>query len=540
MKKAFLRCTRRIRDPLNYLIMQPTDLDQVTTAIATDHTALLTFYLPLHSAQYVLHRRYEAEQYGELVLPAGVPAPKPKPLTLTQDEAVAMDAERKRKRAAATKSPTAAFFFGNFNKDAAARSGGAGGGEEGEEAGAAPNSLNNTTDASTGETTVPLALVTLLVGENSPYDKTKKESLFERLFDPSPHPSLSLRVQVMDRIHWQRTCWNVTTVCRSICWGRLPQRIYSIDLDYKNAVRITGGPPGLGLLVEELMEYNYARARGEWKGGAFDYDRRNAQARDLFRSTKERLPLRFHGSEDVNGGSGGSGGGGKDRYTSLYCVEVEGLDFFIVLRDTGNTLFEEPRAAGSEKGGEGAEDRDGFVLNENKIIEGFLDNESALHRLSLGREVNMLGLGGSVYRQTLWSAPSLPNTADFCFYSFGSLFTRHFGCNPVLGSSGTHVHYSTTEESSGGAEKPSADYTESATVPPQPVASWLVRAVEKTYVYRMEGEVEDENDPNSATTYGDRSLTERVQKKAMNRYNSFKDDVRHRTYAEMSGEETPR
>lgn len=444
--KAAVRCTRRIRDPLNYLVMQPTDPDQVTTSIRTVDAAMVTWYMPLHNLQYCLHKRYEAEQFGELLLPKGVAAPQAKPLTPTEDVV---------KTAAARHGPSVVPAFLRMTAprpsgaappppDGAAAGPSASFSERGAAAADARatssggNQLNNFVNEA-GETVVPLGLVTMIVGNNIP----AKQSWLERMVDPAPHPTLSMRVMVVDRIHWQRTSWLAGSICSSLCWGRLPQRIFSINLDYQNRVYISGG----------------CSAAAEAGTSA-----------STSAAASVRQPLVFDAAQQ--------------RYASPYQIDIPGLGFKLKIDDTGKTLFDAT----------------------SRVVDGFLDNESALHRLALSREVNMLGLGGSVYRQTLWSSPSLPNVGRVVECKFGSLFERYFGCSPVG----------------------------------DPVATWLVDAVDKTLIYQMEGEVEDENDPNSATTYGDRSLTERVQKKAMNRYNGFRDDVRHKTYSELSGDEVPR
>ncbi|EPY23151.1 hypothetical protein STCU_00285 [Strigomonas culicis] len=249
----------------------------------------------------------------------------------------------------------------------------------------------------------------------------------------------------MDRIQWQRTSWLAGSICASWCWGKLPQKIFSINLDYKHPVSIHGG------------------------GGQ---------------------PVVFDAA--------------KNQYTSDVQVEVPFHRFKLRLRDTGVSLFNTHIAQHLQR--YDSRDEAQFRLY-NRVVDGFLENESAFHRLALSREVNMLGLGGSVYRQTLWSAPALPNLATAVDAdAHGTLFQHYFGCDPVGG----------------------------------PVATWLCHEIPRTFIYQMEGEVEDENDPNSATTYGDRSLTERVQKKAMNRYNDFRSEVRHKTYSDIAGSEVPR
>ncbi|KAH9600613.1 hypothetical protein LSM04_005632 [Trypanosoma melophagium] len=363
---SLARCTSRIRAPLDHLIMSPSDRDQVTTSIRTTDAAIVTWYMPLANLQPLLHRRYEAEQFGELIS---------SPIDTTDN-----------KTSSSTKSSTS-------SSSSAASAENVDGGA------------------------VPLGLVTLIAGNNYP----TKQTLLERYFDPAPHPTLSLRIAVIDRIHWQRTAWLAQSICRSICWGRLPQRIFSINLDWRSDVSITA---------------------------KFDSD--------------------------------------TGRYaTDGYTLRVPALDFCLSLQDTGGSPLD----------------------RHSPAVAGFRDNESALHRLALAREVNMAGLGGAVYRQPLWSTPSLPNTAEVRVFEPGELFTRCFGANPPVET---------------------------------PVAAWLLQSVEETLLYAVEGEVEDENDPNSATTYGDRSLTERVQKKAMNRYNGFRDEVRGKVYADIDGKELPR
>ncbi|CAG9573982.1 conserved hypothetical protein [Leishmania major strain Friedlin] len=442
--KALVRCTRRIRDPLNYLVMQPTDPDQVTTSIRTADAAMVTWFVPLHNLQYCLHKRYEAEQFGVMIVPKGVAVPEAKPLTPTEDSV---------KAAAARRGPSVVPRFMRMTAPRPSGAADADAGAAGSSPASSPSRLSSSPSLSEGgnqlnnyvnedgDTVVPLGLVTMIVGNNIP----AKQSWVERLIDPAPHPTLSMRVMVVDRIHWQRTSWLAGSICSSLCWGRLPQRIFSINLDYKNPVYISGGNAA-------------AAATAAAKESA-----------PLF-SKHARQPLVF---DKV-----------AQRYTSPFQIDVPGLNFRLKIEDTGKTLFD----------------------TTSRVVDGFLDNESALHRLALSREVNMLGLGGSVYRQTLWSSPSLPNVGRVVECEFGSLFERYFGCSPVG----------------------------------DPVATWLVDAVDKTLIYQMEGEVEDENDPNSATTYGDRSLTERVQKKAMNRYNNFRDDIRHKTYSELAGDEVPR
>lgn len=335
------RCIRRIRCPIDHLIMNPLDTEQVNARIQTKDVAILTWLFPVHKLQGIIHKRYEAEAFHELM--------------------------------------------------------GSG-------------------DAQNSPSSEKLGFATLVIGNNIP----KHQSRLEKWLDPAPHPTLSLRLSVLDRIHWQRTSWLAGSICSSLCWGRFPKAIFDIPLDWKKEVKID-------------TKFNA-------EANKFDH----------------------------------------------YRVEIPGHNFSVTLRDTERTLFEP----------------------NTPIVEGFLDNESALRQLGLAREVNMPGVGNSVYRQTLWSTPCLPNIAEVTELTCGSLFEHYLGC----------------------AEPSRKD----------PVAAWLVDEVPETLIYSMEGHVEDENDPNSATTFGEKSLVERVQKKAMNRYNDFRDDVRGKTYSDLDGQETPR
>lgn len=56
----------------------------------------------------------------------------------------------------------------------------------------------------------------------------------------------------------------------------------------------------------------------------------------------------------------------------------------------------------------------------------------------------------------------------------------------------------------------------------------------------MEGEVEDENDPYTIGSVDNRGVIARVQKKAMNRYFNFRDELRNKVYSENAGMEMPR
>lgn len=355
------KCIRRIRCPIDHLIMNPLDMEQVTTRIHTKDVAILTWLFPVNRLQSIMHKRYEAESFHELLA--------------VEDNSSDHGA-------------AAPLVDG-------------------------PALVDSTTPIQPGD---KLGFATLVIGNNIP----ESQGRLEKWLDPAPHATLSLRISVLDRIHWQRSSWLAGSICNSLCWGRFPKAIFDIPLDWKNEVKID--------------------AKFNAQENKFDH----------------------------------------------YRVAVPGHNFSLTLEDTRRTLFEP----------------------STPIVEGFLDNESALRQLALAREVNMSGSGNSVYRQTLWSTPCMPNLAEVTEMKCGSLFQHYLGCaEPVR---------------------------------KQPVAAWLVDAVPETLIYGMEGHVEDENDPNSATTFGERSLVERVQKKAMNRYNDFRDDVRGKTYSDLDGKEMPR
>lgn len=71
-----IRCTRRVRDPLNYMIMQLTDTHQVRNKVRAVDNLIMTWYIPLVNLQQTMHSRYVAEQFGEMILPPGMAPPK--------------------------------------------------------------------------------------------------------------------------------------------------------------------------------------------------------------------------------------------------------------------------------------------------------------------------------------------------------------------------------------------------------------------------------------------------------------------------------
>lgn len=261
---------------------------------------------------------------------------------------------------------------------------------------------------------VPLGLATVLVGVNKPQVST----LLDRWLDPGPYPCLNVRIVVIDRVQWQRTVWAAHSICKSLCWGRLPQKLYGISMDYQHPVHVDS---------------------------EFDAT--------------------------------------LGHYTK-YVATVPGRGVHIELEDTKVPL----------------------LTRGNRVVDGFLDNESALKVLGLGREVVMRGIGGECYRQPLWSTPTHPNLAKPVKVEVTKLFEDVFDCAPVG----------------------------------DPIVSWLVDEVPNTQIFQIEGQIEEENDAFQSVKVGERMLVERVQKKAQNRYNAFRDDVRAKAYSELRGEELPR
>ena len=357
-----LKIVRRIRAPLDHLTMSALDTNQVVNTFSTKNIAMLAWLVPVSHLRTNVHRRYEVKPFAEI--------PRSElPYELTPAAPSAATAE--------------AGEDDDINRD-------------------------------DPDAPVPLGLVTMLLGQNIP----GTQSFFERMIDPGPHTAMSLRITVEDRIHWQFSSWNHMTMCKSTFWGKVPQQIYDIHLDYKNPVKIDAN---------------------------FD--------------TAANIFSKYEASIDAHG------------------LKIE-------LEDTGV----------------------GMLDASVPIVPGFLDNESAYKQLAAAREVNMRGMGGCVYRQTQWNTPTQPNVAKIKTCDVDQYFINMFGVPPVG----------------------------------PPVVSWLLDKVDETKVYQMEAQVESENEPSTATHFGDRSLHERVQKKAMNRFYGFSDNVRGKAYADIRGDEYQR
>jgi hypothetical protein len=174
----------------------------------------------------------------------------------------------------------------------------------------------------------------------------------------------------------------------------------------------------------------------------------------------------------------------QSRYEK-FTVAIPEMDFSIEVEDTGNTIFDK----------------------DVPVVDGFVDNESALRYLAVQREVNLMGVAGQVFRQPMWSTPVLPNVARVTSCNFGIFFERF--CNEV---------------------NPVGD----------PVAAWLVREVPETVLMLVEGGVEDEMNDFDASNRSQKAIGERVQRRALNRYNNFRETIRRRAYSDIKQTEAPR
>jgi len=164
-----------------------------------------------------------------------------------------------------------------------------------------------------------------------------------------------------------------------------------------------------------------------------------------------------------------------------YEVCIPGLNFFVSLKDLNRTVLDGP------------------------IVEGFLDNESALKLIGHPFELNYRGVSGSIYRQPMWITPFSPNVAEVMQLETGTFFKDIFGEEPV------------------GA----------------PLCAWLVDRVPETKIYQAESQAEFENDEYHLTSQP-RGAQVRVQRRATNRYESFRDGLRRRAYSDINEEEAPR
>jgi hypothetical protein len=319
---------KRVRSPIDYLVMQPLDNEFVHATVSSKHVGMVHWFVPAAVLQQKVHNRYEVESF-------------------------AADAD-------------------------------------GTEYG----------------------IMSMVTCSTTPWEQGR----FQKLIDPAPHHTMSFKISVVDRVHWQRSSWQNCGFTSSKYFGRMPSWVYGIDI-LPNAVNISG-------------DFNEEKGK---------YDR--------------------------------------------YEVSMPSKEFSFALEDQGQRLLDP----------------------KTRTVDGFVDNESALRVLFMHRESLMHGVGGVVHRQPMWSScmePSVASLKSIDKKFLQTLFNFDF-------------------------EEP-------------PVAVWMFHEVPETRIYTAETHVEDENDPASATHSGEKSLHNRVQQKAINRYHDFKDEVRGKTYSDINGTELPR
>lgn len=172
---------------------------------------------------------------------------------------------------------------------------------------------------------------------------------------------------------------------------------------------------------------------------------------------------------------------------SYYTLEVPDDGLKLSLKDSGRNLFD----------------------HRVRVTDGFVDNESALRVVGMHRESIMWGHEGSLVRQPAWSTPILPNTASLvpATFSPGRSMSERFGI--------AQEDFPTT-----------------------PLVCWLVQRIPKTYIYAVESMIEEENDMSGGwSSQGEQPFQDRVQKRAQNRYDVFKGELRSRVYEDLKDEQ---
>jgi hypothetical protein len=260
-----------------------------------------------------------------------------------------------------------------------------------------------------------IGILTLCGSRNTLLEKKTIDNFLE----PKPQPSVSLRVSVVDRVHWQRSLWEIRSYAHSVRWARVPRWIYGIDIDDKTHIEID-------------TEFDEATKR--------------------YKKYELRIPT---------------------------------YDLNLKLEDTGV----------------------GVMDRSTPIVPGFLDNESAMKLLAMQTETNTRGEGGCIYRTPYWASPVHPNVAKMLPDSEVDTFLTMEVNSPTLGP---------------------------------PIAAWLVRDIPEIKLYQVEAHVEDENDPNSASHFGEKTLHGRIQTRVLNRHNAFRDELRAKVYSDIEGKEVPR
>lgn len=221
----------------------------------------------------------------------------------------------------------------------------------------------------------------------------------------------------------------------------------------------------------------------------------------------------------------------KTQTYTRYNVQVEGQRLRFGLQDTGLGLLD-PRTP---------------------VVPGFLDNESALRALGMRSEVVMRGHGGLLYRQPMWSSLVHPNRAVLAegqaFVKVVSEWAKssdptdgEAGAVPLSKPAPPQVAKDAASDDAGALSRYGLIGEVFNCPPPTaPFAAWLVDEVPCVNLQQIEAHIEDENDPASGThNAGEKGLQDRIQRRAMNRYVSFRDEVRSKAYSDIEGTELPR
>eukprot|EP00760_Papus_ankaliazontas_P033862 PhM_4_TR6767/c0_g1_i1/m.31778 len=155
----------------------------------------------------------------------------------------------------------------------------------------------------------------------------------------------------------------------------------------------------------------------------------------------------------------------------------------------------------------------GLLDGNAPVLDGFDNNESAFAALGIPAEYVTRGEGNWVYRQASQCTPFCPNLAN------------------VVGT-------------------PQIPYlTESLGLPidtATPHSAWVQDEVHDLQSLMIEAHVEDDNEPNSGSNMAGASgpsggIHDRIQRKAMNRAERMKSDIRQKVYADNEGKgEFPR
>jgi hypothetical protein len=176
-----------------------------------------------------------------------------------------------------------------------------------------------------------------------------------------------------------------------------------------------------------------------------------------------------------------AGAGGIAARCTSYVAECPDIGFRLRLEDTGVGLL----------------DRD------VRTTDGFVDNESALRVIGMGRETVSRGNEGVCFRTGLWSTPVVPNLARIVEFTPGRRVCDLF------------------------------DVTEDEFPSKAPIAVWLAHEIPETFVYQTESQIEGENEPNDYTDQNDQTFADRAQRRSMNRTMDLQDEIRRKSYKQF-------